>query len=124
LVHYCDELYGISKETSGVKTIIYHNVLKAITSIACQINRKEIIDMAVPALTRRLNENEDQINALYCLVEIALTNDATVFRDIINLLSEISKQENYENNNKVKIVSWFIDLYYLAILKYNILEKI
>jgi len=105
LVHYCDELYGISKETSGVKTIIYHNVLKAITSIACQINKKEIIDMTVPALTRRLNENEeDQINALYCLVEIALTNDATVFRDIINLLSEISKQENYENNTKVKII--------------------
>jgi len=60
--------------------------------------------MAVPALTRRLNENEDQINALYCLVEIALTNDATVFRDIINLLSEISKQENYNNNTKVKII--------------------
>lgn len=104
LVHYCDELYGISKETSGIKTKIYHNVLKAITSIACQINKKEIIDMAVPALTRRLNENEDQINALYCLVEIALTNDATVFRDIINLLSEISKQENYNNNTKVKII--------------------
>ncbi|ORX86288.1 hypothetical protein BCR32DRAFT_290137 [Anaeromyces robustus] len=104
LVHYCDELYGISKETSGVKTIIYHNVLKAITTIACHINKKEIIDMAVPALTRRLNENEDQINALYCLVEIALTNDVTVFRDIINLLAEISKQENYEDNSKVQII--------------------
>jgi len=104
LVHYCDELYGISKETSGVKTIIYHNVLKAITTIACHINKKEIIDMAVPALTRRLNENEDQVNALYCLVEIALTNDVTVFRDIINLLAEISKQENYEDNNKVQII--------------------
>jgi len=61
--------------------------------------------MAVPALTRRLNENEDQVNALYCLVEIALTNDVNVFRDIINLLAEISKQENYENNLKVKVVS-------------------
>jgi len=42
LVHYCDELYGISKETTGVKTIVYYNVLKAIAGIACQINKKEV----------------------------------------------------------------------------------